>query len=95
MRLAGIEPAARGLGGRCSVLLSYRRILWVVFIGYCVQKVSISLFTYRGTRAHTRTSWCLSDHHSISSPGKIEQYQDSHGAYPKKMDSCNQKQQVS
>ena len=26
VRLAGLEPAARGLGNRCSILLSYRRI---------------------------------------------------------------------
>ena len=26
MRLAGIEPATFGLGNRCSILLSYRRI---------------------------------------------------------------------
>jgi hypothetical protein len=26
VRLAGLEPATRGLGNRCSILLSYRRI---------------------------------------------------------------------
>ena len=26
VRLAGLEPAARGLGNRCSIHLSYRRI---------------------------------------------------------------------
>ena len=30
-RLAGLEPATRGLGNRCSILLSYRRIRAIIF----------------------------------------------------------------
>ena len=28
-RLAGLEPATTGLEGRCSIRLSYRRIVWL------------------------------------------------------------------
>lgn len=31
-RLAGLEPATRGLGNRCSIHLSYRRIRGMIIL---------------------------------------------------------------
>ena len=43
VRLAGLEPAARGLGNRCSIHLSYRRIFGNA-LQIVVTKLGVFLF---------------------------------------------------